>query len=233
MFYITGDTHGDFDELIANAHRFEWAKDDCCVILGDAGFNFYLDSSDTRRKKAMNALGVTIFCIHGNHEARPATLNNYEIHNWHGGEVWVEPEFPNILFAKDGEIYEMNGQKAIVVGGAYSVDKYYRIARNPYNPKWWADEQPDDATKQKVELQLAALGWKIDIVLSHTCPAKYIPMEMFIPGLDQSSVDRSTEDWLDTIEEKLDYKQWYCGHWHTNKDVDQMHFLFHDFCILG
>ena len=25
------------------------------------------------------------------------------------------------------------------------------------------------------------------------------------------------------------YKAWYCGHWHINKRIDKMHFLFHGF----
>ena len=70
---------------------------------------------------------------------------------------------------------------------------------------------------------------KIDIVLSHTCPFKYEPTEMFLQGIDQSTVDDSTERWLDKIEEAIEYKAWFCGHWHVNKRVDKMHFLFHDF----
>ena len=73
----------------------------------------------------------------------------------------------------------------------------------------------------------------IDIILSHTCPKKYIPTEMFLPMIDQSSVDNSTEEWLDTIEDIVNYKAWYCGHWHTDKRVDKMHFLFTTFESLG
>jgi 3-oxoacid CoA-transferase subunit A len=53
-------------------------------------------------------------------------------------------------------------------------------------------------------------------------------MEAFLPGLDQSLIDHSTEEWLDTIEDRLDYKAWYCGHWHINKRIDKMHFLMHE-----
>ena len=67
------------------------------------------------------------------------------------------------------------------------------------------------------------------MVLSHTCPFKYEPIEEFIPGIDQSTVDDGTEKWLDKIEESIDYIAWYCGHWHTNKRIDNMHFLFHQF----
>ena len=80
---------------------------------------------------------------------------------------------------------------------------------------------------QDVEQQLKENA--IDVVLSHTCPFKYEPVEEFLPGIDQSTVDDSTEKWLDVIEETTDYMAWFCGHWHANKRIDKMHFLFHQF----
>ena len=143
-----------------------------------------------------------------------------------GGKILYEEAFPNILFAVDGEIYNFDGYKCIVIGGAYSVDKHYRLAHGWH---WWPDEQPDEEIKAAVEARLAALHWDIDIVLSHTCPRKYEPTEVFLSSLDQSSVDKSTEDWLDGIEDRLDYKKWYCGHYHTRKQVDKIQFMFEDF----
>ena len=67
---------------------------------------------------------------------------------------------------------------------------------------------------------------QFDVILSHTCPLKYIPSEMFLPQINQSTVDSSTEIWLDKIEEKAKYTAWFCGHWHTNKRIDKIHFLF-------
>ena len=49
--------------------------------------------------------------------------------------------------------------------------------------------------------------------------------------IDQNTVDDSTERWLDGIEEKVDYKAWLCGHWHIEKQIDKLRFLFHD--VLG
>ena len=68
-----------------------------------------------------------------------------------------------------------------------------------------------------------------DIVLTHTCPFKYEPTEAFLPMIDQSLVDASTEHWLDQIEDRIEYKAWFCGHWHIDKRIDAMHFLFHSF----
>ena len=102
------------------------------------------------------------------------------------------------------------------------------------NLQWWDNEQPTDELKEDIEWTLEKLcRWNIDGVLSHTCPFKYEPVEMFLGGIDQSKVDDSTERWLDTIEDRLNYKRWWCGHWHTNKVIDKMHFLFNDIVELG
>ena len=73
----------------------------------------------------------------------------------------------------------------------------------------------------------------MDVVLSHTCPLKYEPREVFLPGIDQSTVDKSTEQWLDTIEDKLTYTKWYCGHYHLQKTIDKMQFLFESIDAFG
>lgn len=56
-----------------------------------------------------------------------------------------------------------------------------------------------------MERKLNELGWKADVGLSHTTPLKYEPVEVFLKGIDQSEVDKSTEEWLDGIEDRLDY----------------------------
>lgn len=50
--------------------------------------------------------------------------------------------------------------------------------------------------------------------------------------IDQRTVDKSTEEWLDSIEQRLSYKRWYCGHYHTEKKIDKLRFLFKDYEML-
>ena len=87
-------------------------------------------------------------------------------------------------------------------------------------------EETQAETTFDYEKKLDELGWQIDAVFTHTCPYRYIPREAFMSCVDQSTVDNSTELWLDTIERKLNYNAWYCGHWHIDKRIDKMHFLF-------
>jgi 3-oxoacid CoA-transferase subunit A len=225
MIYITGDTHGDFRRVEAFCGRFGTGRADILIVLGDAGINYYGGKKTVLLKTLLSDLPITLFCLHGNHENRPQNIPTYKEVQWHGGAVYMEEEYPSLLFAKDGEMFELGGKRCIVIGGAYSVDKYYRL-QNGYG--WWPDEQPSDEIKAAVESKLQSAGNKVDVVLSHTCPFKYIPREMFLSQIDQSTVDNSTVEWLDEIEEKLQYKKWYCGHYHTNKHIDKLQFLFED-----
>ena len=225
MILLTGDIHGDVRTALWAMQKHEMTKDDTLILFGDVGLNYYgADQGDYKRKKLLNKAGIPVFCIHGNHEERPFNIPSYHEMIWHGGTVYIEDDFPNLLFAKDGEIFDLDGKKCVVIGGAYSVDKYYRLQNN-WN--WFPDEQPSEEIKRRTENNLAACGWKVDVVLSHTCPQKYVPVEAFMPGLDQSLVDHSTDDWLDTIEERLQYQSWYCGHWHIDKHIDRLHFMMH------
>lgn len=226
-FYITGDTHGDFSRIEQFCFENETSIEDVMIILGDAGINYYLDGRDRELKEELSALEVTLFCIHGNHEARPWEVADYEEIEWNGGIVYVEEQYPNILFAKDGEIYNFNGKSVIAIGGAYSVDKYYRLNNGL---KWFDTEQPDEEIKTYVEQQLAREGWSIDIVLSHTVPIEAEPVWNFIPELDQSTVDKSTEKWLQTIYDNLDLREgWYAGHYHCESEENGIRIMFEDY----
>ena len=229
MFYLTGDAHGDFRRVVRFCKKHALTSSDTVIVLGDAGINYFDNDRDLEPRRLLSKTPATIFCIHGNHERRPQTLEIYKERIWRGGTVYVEEEYPNILFAKDGEVFDLDGIKAITIGGAYSVDKHWRLERGW---SWFADEQPDKEVKARVEARLDQLGGKIDVVLSHTCPRRYEPVEVFLEGLDQSTVDKSTEIWLDSIEEHLDYKRWYCGHYHTAKRIDRMQFMYEDFDVL-
>lgn len=224
MVYITGDIHGQVLRIESLVNTRKITSKDIIVLLGDVGVNYYgAEHGDARRKEALNALGVPILCIHGNHEMRPETIPSYRLIPWHGGKVYAEEAYPNLLFARDGEVYDLEGRKAIAIGGAYSVDKWIRLLRNM---SWFEDEQPSDKIKARVIRALARRRWKIDLVLSHTCPHRFIPQEAKLPGINQSTVDNSTELWLDSIAQRLSYRAWYCGHWHINKRFNDMHFLY-------
>ena len=226
MIYITADTHGKFRRITDFLASGRATKDDVLIILGDAGFNYdTVPGSGLRRKAPVNYYGVPVLCLQGHHELRPEHIDTYREVEWHGGTVWQEEKYPNLLFAKDGEVYDFDGRKLLVCGGAYTVFKEYRIAKGL---PWYSDEQPSPAIRQRVEQQLERRNWQADIMLTHTCPSKLVPKEKYIPGVDQSTVDTGTEDWLDAVEDRLTYRNWYCGHWHIDKQIGPFRFVYKD-----
>ena len=224
MIYITGDTHRDFKRIKEFCNSNNTTYNDILIILGDAGINYY-GELDNEIKDEIKNIPITLFCVHGNHEERPENIESYKLIDKFGGKVFMELEYPNILFAKDAEIYDFASNSVMVIGGAYTIDKEYHLM---YGHHWFKDEQPSEETKNKILKMLNDKEKKIDIILSHTCPYKYLPYEMFLEGIDQSGVDQSTEKFLDLVEERVNYKKWYCGHFHTNKKIDNMVFLFED-----
>lgn len=229
MIILTGDTHRDFDRVAEFCEEYETTEDDVLIILGDAGINYYLDESDRILKRELSGLPVTLLCVHGNHEERPEEINTYEERPWRDGIVYMEPEFPRLLFARDGEIYDLEGQKALVIGGAYSVDKFHRLRGGA---PWFPSEQPDGEIRRRVEERLEKAGWRVDCVLSHTVPLPYMPRHAFLPGIDQKTVDRSTEEWLDSVERRLNYRRWYAGHFHVDSQEGPVRILYNDFLEL-
>ena len=184
--FITGDTHGEFSRIRKFVENNNTTLEDILIILGDAGINYYLGEKDIKLKKELSQLPITLFCIHGNHEARPTNIESYKEVLFLDGIVYQEEAYPNLLFAKDGEVFNFLGHKTLVIGGAYSVDKYYRLLRG-YS--WFSDEQPSEETKSYVEKKIKENQYKFDIVLTHTCPINEQPRHLFLGTINQSTVD--------------------------------------------
>ena len=241
-YYITGDKHRHFDRVKGFCREMNTKGNDVLIVLGDTGLNYYDDRRDDDLKKDISRLNITLFCLHGNKENRPQNVGTYGIRDFCGGKVYYEPRYPNIYFAIDGEIYTFEGRKYMAVGGAHSVDKLRCLEEGlPF----WSDEMPDDTIKENVEHHLQNEGNKIYGMLTHTCPIHYLPSEMFLSTRQNATIkrksrirktekafkpdiDRSTEMWLGYLEKKIDYKVWFCGHYHVDKQIDKIRMMYHD-----
>lgn len=238
-FYITGDKHRNFDAVKEFCRVMKTRRKDVLIVLGDAGFNYYGDKRDDKLKKEISQLEITLFCLHGNKENRPVNVGTYGVRSFCCGKVYYEPRYPNIFFAIDGEIYEFEGKKYLVVGGAHSVDKLRCLDENK---PFWDDEMPNDAVKAKVEAVLQREDNRIYGMMTHTCPVDYLPTEMFVSTRQNAAIrrnprkrkskkmfkpdiDRSTEEWLGVLERELVYNVWFCGHYHVDKRIDKVHMM--------
>ena len=228
MIYKRGDTHGEFAGVAAFCTWKGSTVKDMLIILGDVGINGENQQRDKQVKEFLSTLPITLFCVHGNHDRRPAAIPSYQETLWNGGLCYKEESYPNLIFAKDGEIYDLEGQAVLVIGGAASADKAYRLE---HGLPWWEDEKPSEEIQYYTERKLSERGWMVDQVLSHTLPLRYVPKERLEASQKAGSSDISTEQWLDRIEQRTDYKKWSAGHWHVDLQINEkVEILYRNYC---
>jgi len=218
------------------------------IVLGDNGVNYYGYYKDRRKKKQLEKLPITFIMIRGNHDSRPDKRIYKEVEfntEMYSGTFLVEEEFPSLLFTKEFGWYTVGGKKIFVIGGAYSVDKWYRLsqyAMGYHQYKWFPNEQ---LSLQEMDDAMAelAFGWPAgeDVtILSHTCPIFYKPYDKLMPGVNQEEVDESMENWLNTVYDFVEETaalhntqwDWYCGHWHIDRRIDTFRFMYDDYLSL-
>lgn len=226
--YVMGDIHGSPNPIFNFYHKREHLihEGDVMILLGDSGINYYLNGRDDKFKKKLSQYPFTYFVIRGNHDERPSNLLSQYPDLWHYEDffhapVMVENKYPNIKYAMDTpEIYHIPNHQdglysTLVIPGAYSVDKYYRLMKGW---TWFEDEQLTPEEMDDGMEILKGLDYKCDLILSHTCPCMYEPTDLFFSSIDQSTVDKSMERYLNLIEYSTDYKAWLWGHFHEYRD---------------
>lgn len=238
----TGDKHGNMS-FLNNLSEIYTPETTAIIILGDAGLNFYLNKSDYQLKQRVEDYGFTLYCVRGNHESRPTDIPNIQkvFDKEVNGEIWYEPEFPHIKYFQDFGIYKINGYYILVIGGAYSVDKWWRLARsglqeennNPKKSGWWNNEQLSAAERNDCYDTLRyANGVNhmiYDFVLTHTCPISYEPKDLFLPSVNQNTVDKSMELWLEDVKNLISWKHWLFGHYHADRiEAPYVEQFYHD-----
>lgn len=227
-FLITGDKHGNVENLINLLLNYK-REETAVIVLGDLGINFWLNKTDQKKKEFIEAQKYYIYAVRGNHECRPQHLENIEV-VWDDevhGNVYIEPQYPHIRYFMDYGIYTIGGYKCAVIGGAYSVDKWWRLERagmteetnNPKKTGWFADECLTEKEMAECDKMIEDSGDNVfDFVFTHTCPKKYQPTDLFLQAVDQSTVDESMEVWMDKIAEKIVVNfAWCYGHYHADR----------------
>lgn len=224
MSLVEGDCHGKVSErldiIVTQMTDFE-PNETAVIILGDAGLNFWGNKTDKKNKKKCEEYGIYLYCVRGNHEMRPTdvkgmiTLYDENVN----GLIHMEEEYPHIRYFIDGASYIIGGYNVLTIGGAYSVDKEWRLINAKVNCRsfsgWFENEQLDDFERQKITEYIR--GNEYDFVFSHTCPYEWMPTDLFLPMIDQSSVDKTMEEWLSDLRNEISFDVWCFGHYHKNR----------------
>lgn len=227
---VIGDLHGDFKPVRElydrNQELFDDSKEKTILIcLGDFGANYFFDYRDDNYKAKLGKYPFEYFVIRGNHEQRPSFCADRNPDSWHiekyfDGSVYVENKYPHIKYADDvAAIYNIEGYKTLILPGAYSVDKFRRLA---FGWSWFEEEQLSSSEMWDAEELVLLNGCHFDLILSHTCPQIYEPTDLFLSVVDQSTIDKSMELFFNKIEKITDYRVWCWGHYHADREYPQL-----------
>lgn len=223
MIYITGDIHGNTSQIKYVMDKVNCKLDNVIIQLGDSGFNYYLNKKDKLIKDFVYNYDINWFVIRGNHDANPINNDNMMFVEQYGNYGFIEKDYPNIFYAENGRVYNIQGNIFLVLGGAYSVDKWYRLE---VGYKWFVDEQMSE--KERNNFFLFNDKLKVDTILSHTCPYENMPKHLFLSQIDQSTVDNSMEYFLQEVKEKIEYNNWFFGHFHANEEIEENMYMLYD-----
>ena len=232
MIYITGDCHGDFSRFNSNnfPEQKEMTKDDYVIICGDFG---YWDNSNHGRywRAWLDDKPFTTLWVDGNHE-------NYDLlkalpsDEWHGGKVqFIEP---TVIHLMRGQVYDIDGCKIFTFGGARShdIDGGILERKDPNFAKrkklldrenicyrinhesWWKEEIPCSEEFAEGLQNLEKHNFDVDFIISHCCSTN--TQAVLSGGLYKQ--DELT-DYFDEIREKTQFKKWFFGHYHIDRNV--------------
>ena len=104
-------------------------------------------------------------------------------------------------------------------------------SRLPYRIKgksWWQQELPTESEMQEGLENLKREQYKVDYVITH-CASTRIQHELEW-NYGGGSIGKLYEedcltDYFEQLEDMLEYKKWYCGHYHVNRIMDQKHIV--------
>lgn len=204
--YITGDCHGIFEKLILFTIRMDLKETDNIIVLGDMGLCWRKNGEDLKkfvyRWEEKLEKRPYLYFIDGNHE-------NFDLLKTFKDGIISS----HIHWLRRGTVSYFEGKKCLFIGGADSIDKFRRIK----HLSWWEDEQitQEDIDKCPAE--------DFDYVFSHACPYSVFADNTAIlgdPHFAGEEFDRTSEEMLDKLKNKIQFKHWWFGHYHKDIDLD-------------
>lgn len=242
MIYVTGDCHADFSRFTKHSRiqlPFIFDNKDYVIVCGDFGLLWSKNKELEYNLDWLSRLPFTLLWVQGNHENYDM-IAEYELEIWNGGKVRHIIRDKVILLER-GQVFTIEGKTFFTFGGARShdiqggildkntpnfVELKKKAIRNelPYRvigESWWSQELPSEDEMQEGRINLERVKYKVDYVITH-CMSTNIQKLLIKDG----SSDVLT-DYFEEIEQKLQYKRWYSGHYHINEDIDDKHTILY------
>lgn len=217
MIYIIGDRHGEEDGFSEEKLPGQslWTSNDTVIVTGDFGYVMRGEWNNLPEKNKLDALAkkpYTILFCDGNHEGFDY-LEQYPEEVRYGAPVRRIRD--NVFWLQRGHIYSIEGKTFFVMGGAYSIDKAFRIRYQEICGEkiWFEQEIPSPEEYRRAINSLNKHGNNVDYIITHTVPRTIIPR---ITHSYPDDHDQELTGFFDWIYHNVSYQRWYAGHFHDD-----------------
>lgn len=223
MIYLTSDIHGHIrlPYLKGLLQNIPLQKDDYLIILGDAGI-VWSKTEHIEVREFYNSLPNTTLFLDGNHENFDL-LEQYEAQNFLGGKAQKISD--KIYRLMRGYVFLFNNTRAFVFGGGFSAKKL-----DGTSPIFvWDQEMPNEQEYERGITNLKQCGNHVDYVFTHVAPTSVAERI----GANLVSQERILNDYFEAIKDAIEYRKWYFGHYHLDKDVGKFTAVYNRILTLG
>jgi Icc-related predicted phosphoesterase len=181
---FTGDSHGDIMYIRSSLAAARRNDCDRIFVLGDFGYWPHVSSGRdflAQVDKHAKAMRIEVYFLDGNHDnmppifltPQPSDDEGFYLHRYAtDGEDEDALVHPHIHYAPRGHQWNWGGKEFIALGGAYSVDKDWRLKEEAKRGKselyWFSGEEMTDGDMEAI-IKYAEPD-KVDVMLAHDKP---------------------------------------------------------------
>lgn len=211
MIYITGDTHGEM-----NRFSLPLEAGDKLIVTGDFGVVFHGNLAERNNLDDLEKKPFEILFVDGNHEGFDY-LETYPETERYGAPV--RQLRSNVFWLQRGYVYTIEGMTFFAFGGAYSIDKAYRMKYQQISGEkaWFPQELPGAEEYRRGIANLQSRGMRVDYILSHTAPRTIVPR---VIGKAPDPHEDELTGFLDWIYHEATFKKLYFGHFHMDMEIN-------------
>lgn len=249
MIYITGDCHENFGRFTKRQRMklpFLLGENDYAIVCGDLGLLWCRDREFEYNLEWLSRLPFTLLWVQGNHE-NYNLIAEYPVEMWHGGKVRHIVK-DKIILLERGQVFNIEGYRFLTFGGAsshdvqggildkdspsFKLDKRKAVRSGlPYrirNVSWWEQELPTAEEMQECRDNLNRAGYSVDYVITHCMSSSMQDkLESYYGGGARLYERDILTEFFEELEEKIQYKVWFCGHYHVNLRLNEKHMILY------
>ena len=142
-----------------------------------------------------------------------------------------------------GQVFQLCGKKFFVFGGAKSHDieggildpeapdfkkKKKELDKEwlPYRVNhisWWKEEMASNEEMEEGLRNLSQYNNEVDFIISHCCATS--TQAQFV---DKTFSADSMTDYLELVKQRVNFKKWFFGHYHDNKNIGPKEILIYE-----